>query len=100
MNDKSAVALKYAAKKSPTVLATGTGKEADEMIALARELAIPLYENHELAALLCASNQQDQMPDWLEPVLTDVMAFALWLQGEADNPMYRPEKEINDEPKS
>lgn len=95
MNDKSAVALKYAAKKSPTVLATGTGKEADEMIALARELEIPLYENHELAALLCASNQQDQMPEWLEPVLTDVLAFALWLQGHAENPLYPHEKEIN-----
>lgn len=93
MNEK-AVALKYAGERSPTVLATGTGEDAQEMVRLARELAIPLFENEELAALLCASSVNDQMPDWLEPVLTDVLAFALWLQGQAPNPMYPGEQEV------
>ncbi|WP_119395576.1 EscU/YscU/HrcU family type III secretion system export apparatus switch protein [Salinibius halmophilus] len=94
MSEK-AVALKYSERKSPTVLATGVDDEAIEMVRLAHELAIPLFENEELAALLCASHTHDQMPPWLEPVLTDVLAFALWLQGEAANPMYPGEKDIS-----
>lgn len=97
MSEAKAVALQYEANKSPTILATGTGEAAEEMVALAKELAIPLMENEELAALLAASEQNDPMPDWLESAVTDILAFALWLQGKAPNPMYPGEKDITDQ---
>ncbi|HAZ88533.1 MAG TPA: flagellar protein FhlB, partial [Marinobacter adhaerens] len=47
---RAAVALKYDGEKAPTISATGTHELAEEIIRIAREHNVPLYENAELAS--------------------------------------------------
>src|SRR3989304_2715680 len=49
---RSAVALFYDRKTTPRVTAKGSGHVAEEILALAREHNIPVYEDAALAALL------------------------------------------------
>ncbi|MBT8148513.1 MAG: EscU/YscU/HrcU family type III secretion system export apparatus switch protein, partial [Gammaproteobacteria bacterium] len=47
-----AVALHYDGQTAPQVTASGSGQLAEDIIALAREHGIPLYENAELSEML------------------------------------------------
>lgn len=46
------MALKYDGKRAPTVAASGLDEVAEEIIRIAREHDVPLYENAELAGIL------------------------------------------------
>src|SRR5690606_40658385 len=48
----AAVALKYDGERAPIISATGTWELAEEIIRIAREHDVPLYENAELAGIL------------------------------------------------
>jgi flagellar biosynthesis protein len=73
---KKAVALQYDGNTAPTVTASGEGALADEIIALARDLKIPLYENAELTEMLATLDLGDQIPHELYIIIAQIIALA------------------------
>ncbi|SFM17712.1 EscU/YscU/HrcU family type III secretion system export apparatus switch protein [Marinobacter zhejiangensis] len=80
-NRPAAVALKYDGQHAPTISATGTDELAEEIIRIAREHGIPLYENPELAGILSRLELNDEIPETLYRVVAEILAFAFNLQG-------------------
>ncbi|PCK08861.1 MAG: flagellar protein FhlB [Alteromonadaceae bacterium] len=76
-----AIALKYEGGKAPTITATGEGAIASEIIRIAQEANVPLYENPELVALLGTLELGDEIPAALYHVVAEIIAFAYHLQG-------------------
>ncbi len=85
MTDKTstnaAVALKYDGEKAPTITATGTHELAEEIVRIAREHDVPLYENAELASILARLSLNDEIPDSLYRVIAEILAFAFHIRG-------------------
>lgn len=77
----TAVALKYDGERAPTIAATGTHELAEEIIRIAREHGVPLYENAELAGILGRLELNEEIPETLYRVIAEVLAFAFNLQG-------------------
>ncbi len=73
---QKAVALKYDGQTAPRVTASGSGQLADEIIALARELGIPLYENPELTEMLAMLDLGDEIPHELYLIIAQIIALA------------------------
>ncbi|GAA3559268.1 MULTISPECIES: EscU/YscU/HrcU family type III secretion system export apparatus switch protein [Marinobacter] len=78
---QTAVALRYDGSKAPTVSATGTHELAEEIIRIAREHGVPLYENPELAGILGRLELDEEIPETLYRVIAEILAFAFNLQG-------------------
>ncbi|HET8799712.1 MAG TPA: EscU/YscU/HrcU family type III secretion system export apparatus switch protein [Marinobacter sp.] len=77
----AAVALKYDGEKAPTIAATGTHELADEIVRIAREHGVPLYENAELASLLARLSLNEEIPEHLYRVIAEILAFAFHIRG-------------------
>lgn len=80
-NRDAAVALKYDGSRAPTVAATGTDELAREIIRIARENGVPLYENAELAGILARLDLDEEIPETLYRVIAEILSFAFHLQG-------------------
>lgn len=78
---ETAVALKYDGKRAPTVAASGMDEVAEEIIRIAREHEVPLYENAELAGILARLDLDEEIPETLYRVIAEILAFAFNLQG-------------------
>ena len=78
---EAAIALKYDGANAPRVSATGQNAIAREMIAIAEEHGIPLYEDPDLAALLGRLDLGEEIPETLYYVIAEVLAYAFYLQG-------------------
>lgn len=78
---KQAVALFYDGEQAPTVSAKGTGKAAEEIIAIARANNITLCENEHLLALLMTLELGEHIPENLYIAIAQIIAFAYYLQG-------------------
>lgn len=89
-SQQTAVALKYDGDKAPTVAATGTYELAEEIIRIAREHGIPLYENAELASILARLELNEEIPETLYRVIAEILAFAFNLQGKAPEDAGKP----------
>lgn len=76
-----AVALHYDEETAPKVLASGEGKLAQEILDIANEHGIPLYENPDLVNVLAKLELGDEIPDVLYRVIAEIIAFAFYLQG-------------------
>ncbi len=94
---KAAVALKYDGEKAPTISATGTHDLADEIIRIAREHDIPLYENAELASILARLSLNEEIPESLYRVIAEILAFAFHIRGLTpdDRRPPRPDDSVN-----
>lgn len=79
--DSTAVALKYDGNRAPEVTATGRGALADQIIQLAREHGIPLYENPELVDILARLDLGEEIPETLYRIVAEILAFAFHIQG-------------------
>lgn len=77
----AAVALKYDGKCAPTIAATGTHELAEEIVRIAREHNVPLYENPELASVLARLELNEEVPETLYQIIAEILAFAFNLQG-------------------
>ncbi|OZB03170.1 MAG: flagellar protein FhlB [Marinobacter sp. 34-60-7] len=77
----AAVALKYDGEKAPVISATGTWELAEEIIRIAREHEVPLYENAELAGILGRLSLNDEIPQELYQVIAEILAFAFHIRG-------------------
>lgn len=80
-NEKQAVALAYDGKRAPTVTAEGSGELAEQIIAIAREHGIPLFENPQLLTLLQQVGLGEEIPETLYLCIAQVIAFAYKIQG-------------------
>ncbi len=76
-----AVALKYEGGGAPRVTATGKGVIAEQIIELAKEHDVPLYEEAELVQLLSAVELNAEIPETLYIAVAEVIAFAYQLSG-------------------
>lgn len=81
MGSPAAVALKYDGERAPVIAASGTHELAEEIIRIAREHNVPLYENPELASILARLELNDEIPETLYRVVAEILAFAFNLQG-------------------
>jgi type III secretion system FlhB-like substrate exporter len=62
----------------PRLLAKGRGREAEQIIALAREAGIEIVEDSALAALLDAGVKPgDFIPPWCWEAVAKILAFVL-----------------------
>lgn len=77
----TAVALHYDGKEAPRVTAKGTGKIAEEIIALAKEHGIPLHEDPALINLLAKLDLGDEIPAALYLAIAEIIAFSYLLRG-------------------
>lgn len=79
--ERTAVALNYDGVNAPKVTATGLGEIAEEIIAIAREFEVPLFENKELAGLLGKLELGEEIPETLYLCIAQIIAFAYKIQG-------------------
>jgi len=77
----AAVALKYDGERAPTISAVGNHELADEIIRIAREHGVPLYENAELASTLARLSLNDEIPEQLYQLIAEILAFAFHIRG-------------------
>ncbi len=89
--NKKAVALDYDGQSAPTVAATGEGDIAAQIIAIAREHGVPLFENPELLALLSTLELGDEIPETLYLCIAQIIAFAYRIQGKVPDGWQAPD---------
>lgn len=93
--DKQAVALAYDGQRAPTVTAEGSGELAEQIIAIAREHGVPLFENPHLLTLLQQVGLGEEIPETLYLCIAQVIAFAYRIQGKFPQD-WRPEQTDDD----
>jgi len=76
-----AVALEYDGEQAPIVTAKGHQDIAEEILAIAQQEDIPVYEDKELSALLDQLDLGDHIPQSLYVVIAEVLSFAYRLSG-------------------
>lgn len=76
-----AVALIWDAREAPRVVAKGEETLAQEILALAKEHDVPLYEDAALARLLSQLELDQEIPPPLYLAVARVIAFAYYLSG-------------------
>lgn len=74
---KRAIALNYDEKnnQAPRVVAKGTGFMADQILSLAKQHAIPVYQNSTLSTLLLAVELDREIPPELYQAVAEVLAY-------------------------
>lgn len=77
----AAVALKYDGSGAPAVAASGQGRLAEEIIQLAHDSGVPLYEHPELVEILAKLDLGEEIPETLFRVIAEILSFAFYLQG-------------------
>ena len=96
-SEKQAVALAYDGQRAPTVTAEGSGELAEQIIAIAREHGIPLFENPQLLTLLQQVGLGEEIPETLYLCIAQVIAFAYKIQGKAPAGWQPPSDANNDD---
>ena len=87
MNDSShkthdtAVALAWDGRDAPRITAKGENELAEQILALARQYDIPLYEDAQLAKLLSQVELGEEIPRELYVAVAQVIAFAYFIAG-------------------
>lgn len=83
---KTAIALRYDVEKdkAPLILASGRGPIAEEILRLAEENKIPLYEDPELAKLLSKLELDAEIPPELYTLVAEVLFFVYKLDRMAE----------------
>ena len=78
---KFAIALEYDGERAPLVTAKGHQDIAEEILKLAQQENIPVYEDRELSALLNDLDLGVHIPRSLYVVIAEVLTFAYRLSG-------------------
>ncbi len=78
---RQAIALKYDGTHAPTLTAKGDEALAEEILRIARECEVPIYENAELVKLLARMELGDSIPEELYRTIAEIIAFAWNLKG-------------------
>lgn len=79
--DRTAVALSYDIEKdaAPVVLAAGKGPLAEEILRIAEDNKIPLFEDRKLANLLSKIEIETEVPPELYVLVAEILAFVFKL---------------------
>ncbi|MBC3374740.1 EscU/YscU/HrcU family type III secretion system export apparatus switch protein [Pseudomonas sp. SWRI92] len=97
---RQAIALKYDGHHAPTLTAKGDEALAEEILRIARESEVPIYENAELVKLLARMELGDSIPEELYRTIAEIIAFAWNLKGkfpQGFDPHAQPvEKDVTD----
>ena len=80
---RQAIALTYDGQNAPTLSAKGDDELAEAILAIAREYAVPIYENAELVRLLARLELGDAIPEQLYRCIAEIIAFAWYLKGKS-----------------
>lgn len=78
---RQAIALKYDGTHAPTLTAKGDDELAEEILKIARDYDVPIYENAELVKLLARMELGDSIPEELYRTIAEIIAFAWNLKG-------------------
>ncbi|OGC22125.1 hypothetical protein A2291_07120 [candidate division WOR-1 bacterium RIFOXYB2_FULL_42_35] len=99
--NKAVVALRYDIEKdkAPLVIASGRGPVADEILRIAEDNKIPLYEDPELAKLLSKLELDTEIPAELYTLVAEVLFFVYKLDRMAQK-RERMVKKIQEEEKN
>ena len=83
---RTAVAVRYDVEndKAPLILASGRGAVADEILRIAEENKIPLYENRDLASMLAKLEIDTEIPAQLYVLVAEVLFFVYKLDKMAE----------------
>jgi len=83
---RTAVAMRYDVEedKAPLILASGRGAVADEILRIAEENKIPLYENRDLANMLAKLEIDSEIPAQLYVLVAEVLFFVYKLDKMAE----------------
>jgi flagellar biosynthesis protein len=86
VKSKTAVAVRYDIDrdKAPLILATGRGPVAEEILRIAEENKIPLYEDPELSKLLAKIELDTEIPPELYTLVAEVLFFVYKLDRMAE----------------
>ena len=74
---RKAVALKYdqTRDRTPSVAAKGKGETAERIIAIAKELGIPIREDANLVEVLSRLDMEEEIPPELYKAVAEILAF-------------------------
>lgn len=78
---RQAVALSYTGQGAPHISAKGDGELATEIINIAKEWDIPLYEDRNLAGMLSSLELGQEIPENLYIAIAQIITFAYMLSG-------------------
>ncbi|MBB3240297.1 flagellar biosynthesis protein [Pseudomonas sp. Tn43] len=78
---RQAIALKYDGTHAPTLTAKGDEELAEEILRIARDYEVPIYENAELVKLLARMELGESIPEALYRTIAEIIAFAWNLKG-------------------
>ena len=87
-NQRQAIALKYDGSNAPNLTAKGNDELAEEILKIAREHEVPIYENAALVRLLARLELGDAIPEALYQTVAEIIAFAWYLKGKAPAGFY------------
>jgi len=76
---RRATALRYSGEGAPEVVATGTGRIAERILARAAEHGVPVRDDPALAAALSALDLGQEVPEDLWKAVAEVLAWAYGL---------------------
>lgn len=76
-----AVALTYDGKCAPVVSASGESSLAEEILRIAREHDVPIYENPDLVDILARLEVGSEIPELLYRAIAEIIAFVYMLKG-------------------
>ncbi len=76
-----AVALTYDGQTTPYVSASGGSELAEEILKIAKENEIPIYENADLVEILARLEVGDEIPELLYRTIAEIIAFVYMLKG-------------------
>lgn len=78
-----ALALFYDGGAAPVISDKRFGKAAEQLVELALEAGIPIYENPQLLDQLSELTTGDHIPPELYRLVAEILAFAFYIQGRA-----------------
>lgn len=80
---QEAVAIRYDRDKedAPRVIAKGKGVVAEQLLAIARRHAVPVYQNQTVTQLLMAVELDREIPPELYQAVANVLAYIYRLDG-------------------
>ena len=67
-------------KKAPTIVASGRGKIAKQILELAEDNKIPMVEDASLSKLLSSLKIKSEIPPKLFKVIAEILAFIFYLE--------------------
>lgn len=75
-----AAALNYDGENTPTLVAKGTGAQAEEIIALAEQHQVHIHNDPLLIEVLSRLELEEEIPNELYLAVAKIIAFAYYLQ--------------------